>query len=48
MALVKTEDITLQARGFNGLSLFRQLGLMQKLFFLGIQSWRDKSPDLRK
>jgi flagellar M-ring protein FliF len=28
MALVKTEDITLQARGFNGLSLFRQLGLM--------------------
>jgi len=28
MALVKTDDITLQARGFNGLSLFRQLGLM--------------------
>jgi len=28
MALVKTEDITLQARGFNGLSFFRQLGLM--------------------
>jgi len=28
MALVRTDDITLQARGFNGLSLFRQLGLM--------------------
>ena len=28
MAIVKTEDIALQARGFNGLSLLRQLGLM--------------------
>ncbi len=28
MALVKTEDVLLSSRGFNGLSLMRQLGLM--------------------